>query len=175
MSSSKKSPARRFSVSATAFFLTSSSAVTVTTLCRMMRSYSLKSPLSLTTARNAPMRCDATTGYTCTPEPTPSMVRAKFWRSARRSLIMRQRSAMSSAPRWRRYAASHSTTPWKSKSTAEQPTRAESVERMASRPFSSSTILVSFSCTARLRCSSEYCSLTILDATASVMAMNGTW
>src|SRR5664279_4623993 len=32
MSSSKKSPARRFSVSATAFFLTSSSAVTVTTV-----------------------------------------------------------------------------------------------------------------------------------------------
>ena len=62
MSSSKKSPARRFSVSATAFFLTSSSAVTVTTLWRMMRSYSLKSPLSLTTARKAPMRCDATTG-----------------------------------------------------------------------------------------------------------------
>ena len=46
---------------------------------------------------------------------------------------------------------------------------------MASRPFSSSTILVSFSCTARLRCRSEYCSLTIFEATASVMAMNGTW
>ena len=175
MSSSKKSPARRFSVSATAFFLTSSSAVTVTTLWRMMRSYSLKSPLSLTTARNAPMRCEATTGYTCTPDPTPSMLRAKFWRSARRSPMSRHRSAMSSAPRWRRYAASQSTTPWKSNSTAEQPTRAESVDRMASRPFSSSTILVSFSCTARLRCRSEYCSLTILDATASVMARNGTW
>ena len=49
------------------------------------------------------------------------------------------------------------------------------MERIASRPFSSSTILVSFSCTARLRCSSEYCSLTILEATASVMARNGTW
>ena len=53
--------------------------------------------------------------------------------------------------------------------------QAESVDRMASRPFSSSTILVSFSCTARLRCSSEYCSFTILEATASVMARNGTW
>ena len=49
------------------------------------------------------------------------------------------------------------------------------MERIASRPFSSSTILVSFSCTAKLRCSSEYCSLTILEATASVIARNGTW
>ena len=45
---------------------------------------------------------------------------------------------------------------------------------MLSRPRSSSTILVSFSCTARLRCSSAYCSLTIFEETASVMAMNGT-
>ena len=33
---------------------------------------------------------------------------------------------------------------------------------------------MSFSCTARLRCRSEYCSLTIFERHASVMAMNGT-
>ena len=80
---------------------------------------------------------------------------------------------MSSAGMRRRWAASHSTRPWKSNSTAEQPTSAERVEMMNCRPFSSSTILVSFSCTASERCRSEYCSLTIFEATASVMAMNG--
>ena len=74
----------------------------------------------------------------------------------------------------RRCDASQSTSPWKSNSTAEQPTSVARVEMMNCRPFSSSTRRVSFSWTASERCRSEYCSLTIFDATASVMAMKGT-
>src|SRR4051794_32490716 len=176
--SARTSPASRRSVSRIARWRISSSATTVTDCSSVSRSESPRPPPSSAAASHAcgPPRLPVRTGSTRARAPSSGWsgtngaalprVRARL-----RSSALIASTASSDSSRWN--AREASAFPRGSSTTTAPPIVAAMARTSSSSPRSSSSSRSSRRCTAMLRCSTSYCSLTSAANAFSVIAMNG--